>query len=858
MQNLSIVLVVLFSLNGNAQNEDALLRLFNQRSYISSLEDLERKDLILMAVSDQFYFLEKFKNKISDSIYIDLKLNAISFALQTYRIQNDTLHYFKLFGEFEHIISKSIPLGNWVRYAYLYELYWKCLLHENNITKAFNILEQAEQVVLTYTDKGAREHRLSQISKYKAGIYEKELNFTLAKRELKQGLYHAQKADEAYTNDYKKSWGFTSGLLAPLLRMAAITNDVTLIKEYLEELIKSKSDYYGKTRTKEILLTLFSQKDISSEHLAFILNQIGKFNEFKNDYDLNILAANYFLDQSETRKASKYLTHVYQISKSKVRPDYYLLLAHSNLYQKNYYAFNANLNQWLHLSGVGDQHRDWSTSTQRHKILKQVIQAVQYYEEAFKQTCKLEYLYQISILTDLAIKGIQYIKTKINTDEDRISLLADMTSFTNKALKNYYTLSQYDKEYKVDGNIVLQYFEINKSFNLYFNRALTLEKYTELDLNKKQRLERVISQTEFEINFKSSSNDSLHSLYDSLNAEYIKLISNYEFKYEPISIKQVQSNLTADASLIEYFTNGSNVFVFVINKNDYIFKELNTKKGSDLFKSLAYFESLNKLLPDEYTDENKGKYKELLYDLYSILLVPVETDIKSKITIVANGQLSTLPWNALLTSPANGNNPIYWDYLIKEKSINTQQSAQLWLSSLKNINRDFKYELLAIAPSFSNLRFNKAEAQSIGHMFSFSKVFTDEKATNSKFYKYAAESKLIHVASHAKSDEDGGSRILMSNDTITSDDLKSMKVQADLLFLSACETGSGKIIEAEGVLSLANSFFRSGVQSVISTLWAIDDKVSKDQVLDVYKRLLSGQSKEEAIRGMQLDYIKNA
>ena len=70
------------------------------------------------------------------------------------------------------------------------------------------------------------------------------------------------------------------------------------------------------------------------------------------------------------------------------------------------------------------------------------------------------------------------------------------------------------------------------------------------------------------------------------------------------------------------------------------------------------------------------------------------------------------------------------------------------------------------------------------------------------------------------------------------------------------ETGTGKIIEAEGVMSLANAFFESGVKSVISTLWNINDKISKDQVVSIYKKLKAGQAKDEAIRNMQLEYLQ--
>ena len=58
-------------------------------------------------------------------------------------------------------------------------------------------------------------------------------------------------------------------------------------------------------------------------------------------------------------------------------------------------------------------------------------------------------------------------------------------------------------------------------------------------------------------------------------------------------------------------------------------------------------------------------------------------------------------------------------------------------------------------------------------------------------------------------------------------------------------------------MSLARAFFGAGVKSVISTLWEVNDRISKDQVIAVYKNLLKGLSKPDAIRIMQMEYISN-
>jgi CHAT domain-containing protein len=68
----------------------------------------------------------------------------------------------------------------------------------------------------------------------------------------------------------------------------------------------------------------------------------------------------------------------------------------------------------------------------------------------------------------------------------------------------------------------------------------------------------------------------------------------------------------------------------------------------------------------------------------------------------------------------------------------------------------------------------------------------------------------------------------------------------------------GEDVLGEGVFSLSRSFLKAGARSVISTLWKINDKISADQVLQIYKNLIKGYSKDEAIRAMQLDYIRGS
>lgn len=85
-----------------------------------------------------------------------------------------------------------------------------------------------------------------------------------------------------------------------------------------------------------------------------------------------------------------------------------------------------------------------------------------------------------------------------------------------------------------------------------------------------------------------------------------------------------------------------------------------------------------------------------------------------------------------------------------------------------------------------------------------------------------------------------------------------MRLSADLVVLSACETGVGPELRGEGLLSLNNAFLQSGARSVVSTLWKVDDQATLELMTEFY-RLMVNENKlpAEALRLAQLKLRKN-
>jgi CHAT domain-containing protein len=90
---------------------------------------------------------------------------------------------------------------------------------------------------------------------------------------------------------------------------------------------------------------------------------------------------------------------------------------------------------------------------------------------------------------------------------------------------------------------------------------------------------------------------------------------------------------------------------------------------------------------------------------------------------------------------------------------------------------------------------------------------------------------------------------------LTLGEVTGLRLSADLVVLSACQTGRGKLYNAEGVSGLARAFLSAGSRGVLCSLWRVDDAATADLMANVYSGLKENKPAADALRAAQLRMI---
>ncbi|MBA2735603.1 MAG: CHAT domain-containing protein, partial [Pyrinomonadaceae bacterium] len=117
---------------------------------------------------------------------------------------------------------------------------------------------------------------------------------------------------------------------------------------------------------------------------------------------------------------------------------------------------------------------------------------------------------------------------------------------------------------------------------------------------------------------------------------------------------------------------------------------------------------------------------------------------------------------------------------------------------------------------------------------------------------------VLHLACHGqfRAENPLFSSLHLADGWITVRDICSQKLQADLVTLSACETGLNKIFAGDEILGLARGFLSAGANSLVLSLWTVSDEATTELMKDFYENLQRGASVSASLRLAQVNFIK--
>jgi CHAT domain-containing protein len=275
--------------------------------------------------------------------------------------------------------------------------------------------------------------------------------------------------------------------------------------------------------------------------------------------------------------------------------------------------------------------------------------------------------------------------------------------------------------------------------------------------------------------------------------------------------------------------------IFVDCAYKVIKRDIIAMEGAELDKLIEEF--------SEYCKIPNSKIRERSRFLFEILFGNVLTDVPrgANLLIVPSRKLYKVSFAALWVQD---------EYLINKYPISTLPCLSVTNSWQR---RRFPSGRLVIADSLGDLPRAKEESKSVAELLNTRAIIGSE-VQRDILERLLPDCYFLHIASHGRLDESvpGFSGFPLADTTIVSaQDLADIEFNCRIAFLSSCSTGDMSYVYEDDPLSIGTTLLAAGAESVIFTLWEIDDTATKDLVLHFYETVLKGNSLNVSLAGAQ-------
>jgi len=751
-----------------------------------------------------------------------------------------------------------------------------------------------------------QEAQLAQVITYcNLGYYNQNFN------RLPQAITYYEKAKSLFFNKHLSGYDIIEYCLKPLGNLYNQTNALTeaenIIKQYLLLAQKHKNQ---KQQTSALLnLSVVYKSQGENDKAISLLKQAQVFEPQSSLIKLQLIEN--YIKKRDLKKAESILKKL-TIRQPEIS-NIYLLWAQIDIQKKHFVKAEKQLNKALsiQIKKPNIRARDLAktylklaqiqiTRNRYVAALKNITQIYQLLIPSFSNkqlSPKFLQLYAENTLLDALDTQANLFILENNPKKaillfekaNKVSnlLFAHSTSRRSKIIQqtqrknrfektltllyNQYTKSQdtiwLQKALQIDAESKSFVLTQARKFNLFLkqHRSDSLVEQYFLLYSQVERAKNLLEPARQKDFYKSDSLLQRQNNYSRLVTEHRKLIQKIKEKYPDItdqkkyvSVNTIQNKVThSGETIVSYFFGSEKVFQFIIDQKEIKFNQIATQKRQrdSLYKLCVTF---NGFFDNSSTINNHPQeYIEESFKLYSFLKIPV----KEKLIIILDGILSFIPFEALVTKTTTSATYNQIPFLVNQSQISYRHSLFDYVQDKKK-NMPKTIKVLGVFPEFKNsdkeLTYSLLEAKSILKSYKTT-LLKDQKASTKEFFKNVSDFEIIHLSTHARGGTFTSPPVIDFIDReLSVNELYGLQLNAQLIVLSACETGVGKLIKGEGVINLARGFNFAGIDNVLFSLWNVNDYSTAWLIGEFYNNLSKKISIQQSITISKRKYLQDS
>jgi len=328
-----------------------------------------------------------------------------------------------------------------------------------------------------------------------------------------------------------------------------------------------------------------------------------------------------------------------------------------------------------------------------------------------------------------------------------------------------------------------------------------------------------------------------------------------------LDVTQLRQHLSSDQLLLAYFLHKERLVIFALSAEHLVTHEI--PDGMRQLKRLLPFLHAH-LHPGGWPNPQQPPQqgvRSMLNKLYNLLIAPVTMLLPPPtgyLTIVPYGPLHALPFHALYDGS---------HFLVENYQVNyLPASSLLGEFDASSKERDISFTKTGVVPGsplifgysgHGHLQRALEEARTVTAMLC-GHCYLEDEATVARLIEQAPGSPIIHLATHGRSrlDAPNFSSILLADGQFNAIDAFRLDLKGcELVTLSGCETGLALSGGGDEQLGLGRAFLAAGANTLVMSLWPVEDNATNELMQLFYQHLLRGESKVQALRAAQCALI---